>query len=669
VIPDDRRLAAFALTGDQIMPALSVVRREGIPMRIGFTLRDGREIPMTVKRVEPEGDAFSSLRDLRLATPAGSLTLDQLTDVRREPPQPTIRHHNGRREVSVSWRFGSKAPQTGPGRESLEREVRTALRDAHRPAGYTIEVPPPDQNTRWFKRILVPVLLLLFAVMAITFESLTLPLLVLVSLPLTMLGATWSLVFSRTPAGPMALIGVIALIGLTVNPAILLVDRMQQRARNGASPGAAALAAVRERARPVLMTTATTVAGLWPLAIVTGREDEIWPPFAIVVMGGLVTSTLLTLLAVPVGFVGLRKLDRLFGKLGPYLVLAWVGATTAVCWPIFSSGLVASMTWRIVSVVLIAAALLGIAVWVFRRPERPKPHQDEGKPPRLDVRYLKKVYGKPGPVGYAWRLPTMFARRVLARGGSPFHPVSARARIMPFLVVAVGVIWLSRVVGPFWSFVFTFVAAGLLVGAVSQFRRSRGKVDPLGRVLPGGPEGWIALALPWIAWCIWTFEVWIRPKWIAAQDPTYRAWFVILVAVGIAFVQFGRTTARRESARDTGARRGGLDREISETGRIRALWRAFSMRVFGLDLEREEVKALSHLHFEADGGMVGILGPNGAGKTTLLRQLAGILEPSRGTIHIGGVRLEKLKRQLARWIGYLPQEFGLPDDLTAREYL
>jgi ABC-type multidrug transport system ATPase subunit len=66
---------------------------------------------------------------------------------------------------------------------------------------------------------------------------------------------------------------------------------------------------------------------------------------------------------------------------------------------------------------------------------------------------------------------------------------------------------------------------------------------------------------------------------------------------------------------------------------------------------------------------VGILGPNGAGKTTLLRLLAGILEPSGGTINVGGVRLEKIRRHLARWVGYLPQDFGLPEDLTAREYL
>jgi ABC-type multidrug transport system ATPase subunit len=91
--------------------------------------------------------------------------------------------------------------------------------------------------------------------------------------------------------------------------------------------------------------------------------------------------------------------------------------------------------------------------------------------------------------------------------------------------------------------------------------------------------------------------------------------------------------------------------------------------VFGLDLPREEVRALSGVEFRADRGMVGILGPNGAGKTTLLRQLAGILDPSVGRITVGGVPLGKLRKRLARWVGYLPQEFGLPPNLTAREYL
>ena len=91
--------------------------------------------------------------------------------------------------------------------------------------------------------------------------------------------------------------------------------------------------------------------------------------------------------------------------------------------------------------------------------------------------------------------------------------------------------------------------------------------------------------------------------------------------------------------------------------------------MFGRDLPKDEVRAVSNVSFEVRGGMVGILGPNGAGKTTMLRNLAGILEPTVGAIYLGGVRLAKLRKYLARYIGYLPQDYGLPTDLTAREYL
>ena len=91
----------------------------------------------------------------------------------------------------MSYRLSNEVPKTGPTRQAVEEQIRTAIQSVHRPLGYTIEAPEADESINWFKRLLVPVLLLLYAVLAVTFESLTLPLLVLLSLPLTVLGATW----------------------------------------------------------------------------------------------------------------------------------------------------------------------------------------------------------------------------------------------------------------------------------------------------------------------------------------------------------------------------------------------------------------------------------------------------------------------------------------------
>jgi ABC-type multidrug transport system ATPase subunit len=102
---------------------------------------------------------------------------------------------------------------------------------------------------------------------------------------------------------------------------------------------------------------------------------------------------------------------------------------------------------------------------------------------------------------------------------------------------------------------------------------------------------------------------------------------------------------------------------------MRAVWRRLCVALFGVDLPRAQVAALASTSFVARQGMIGILGPNGAGKTTLIRLLAGVLDASNGTVHYGGWAKRLAADYVSRWVGYLPQEFGLPDHLTAQEYL
>jgi ABC-type multidrug transport system ATPase subunit len=187
--------------------------------------------------------------------------------------------------------------------------------------------------------------------------------------------------------------------------------------------------------------------------------------------------------------------------------------------------------------------------------------------------------------------------------------------------------------------------------------------DDFGRVTPGGAENVAALLAPWAALSYLALQFHVLDV-IAGETPDVRRWVPITLAVGLLLVQCGRRTAVRLSRGDIAARV-----ESGRMRRLRAMWRAASRVLFGLDLPREEVAALRGVHFRVDGGMIGILGPNGAGKTTLLRMMAGILEPTTGSVVLGGVAVHKIRRYLARWIGYLPQDFGLPNDLTARDYL
>jgi multidrug efflux pump subunit AcrB len=172
-----------------------------------------------------------------------------------------------------------------------------------------------ERSTRALLIALLLAVFLVYAVMAAQFESLWQPLLIMVSLPLAGVGAVVLLDALALPLSVVVLLGTILLVGIAVNNAIVLVDRINQRRAAAGNVREAILEAAGERLRPILMTTATTILGLLPLtgllAGIPGAENlplglgggeaaELRAPMAITVIGGLLTSTLLTLIVVPV---------------------------------------------------------------------------------------------------------------------------------------------------------------------------------------------------------------------------------------------------------------------------------------------------------------------------------------------------------------------------------
>ena len=668
VEPNRRAFEAFGLTLDEVLPMLQVAGREGTRVANGFITPSGREIPVVIEHAGArEPTAIRELRRLRIHTDAGVAPVGALASIRQMPPPPVISHHNGRREMSVYYRLGD-VPDTGPVREALDRELAAVMQSVPRQAGYTVEIKRDEQQTEYIRKAALPAILLLLLVLAMVFESLTLPLLVLLALPLTLLGATWLQMFTGTPFGLMTAAGIFMLIGVTVNPAILLVDRMQQRIRGGWSAGAAALASVRERTRPVLMTSATTIAALWPLALVTGRENEIWPPFAIVVIGGLITSTLLTLLVIPVVFILLQRMDRLFGRVGPWLVVGWCVASLAVMLSLTLTEIITSLLWQSMTSLLVGSGLLAIIVLLFRRPELVEPDVSDG-PPLLDVRNLKKVYGLPGPLRRTLRVPTEFAHKVVAQGGvvmgvGDFAWADVVRRFAPGVILAAAPFAIAtQIQAGGWKLILWLLGAAFAARLLADIRRARGRANAAGVVEPGGIEGVLRVLTPWLVLAAFSFSMVLQPR-LAGEPQLAATIWPVLAALLLGFGQLARLSAVRQQR--------GLLPERAGAGPLRyprTLLRRWARRLGGLDLPLQPVEALTGVNFVVKKGMVGILGPNGAGKTTLLRQLAGILDPTRGAIALGGAPLGKVRRVLARWVGYLPQDAGLPGGLTPREYL
>jgi len=143
------------------------------------------------------------------------------------------------------------------------------------------------------------IVILVFIVMAAQFESLTYPFIIMFSLPFAFSGVLMALFFTNSTLSVMSLLGGIMLIGIVVKNGIVLIDYITLCRERGLAVLNSVVTAGKSRLRPVLMTTATTVLGMIPMAIGGGQGSEMWSPMAIAVIGGLTVSTVLTLILIP----------------------------------------------------------------------------------------------------------------------------------------------------------------------------------------------------------------------------------------------------------------------------------------------------------------------------------------------------------------------------------
>jgi multidrug efflux pump subunit AcrB len=225
----------------------------------------------------------------------------------------TINRENQNRIFRVSGDVLDEVATVGTVNDSIQ--ARLASYDL--PEGYGVviggEAEAIAENNRQLAIVVALAVFLVFVVMAVQYESLVNPLVILVAIPLSLVGVALLLRLTATPLSAPVLLGVILLAGIVVNNAILLVEYVEQGRRiRGLSMADAVVEAGAVRLRPILMTTLTTAFGMAPLALGLGQGSELMQPLAIAVVGGLSFSMLLTLFVVPSAYLVLHGIiDRL----------------------------------------------------------------------------------------------------------------------------------------------------------------------------------------------------------------------------------------------------------------------------------------------------------------------------------------------------------------------
>ncbi|MDR7334410.1 efflux RND transporter permease subunit [Roseateles asaccharophilus] len=223
--------------------------------------------------------------------------LDQIATITMGKGPGQIQHGDGKRTITVS------ANAQGRSAGEITAEAVKLAKAINFPPGYGIELAGSARDQEVVFTAMVTALLsgiaLMYFVLVIQFNSFTAPLGVMLSLPLSLIGVVVALILTRGTLNLMSLIGVIMLMGLVAKNAILLLDATRQEEKAGIPREEALMHAGRKRFRPILMTTLALIAGMLPVAIGIGEGGEFYRPMAVAIIGGTITSTILTLLVVP----------------------------------------------------------------------------------------------------------------------------------------------------------------------------------------------------------------------------------------------------------------------------------------------------------------------------------------------------------------------------------
>jgi multidrug efflux pump subunit AcrB len=283
-----------------------------------FSLSD-RQIPIRVSLVENARRDLTTLENLPVPTAAGgSVPLKTVADLRFGQGPSAVRRYNQTRRVFLE---ADLAPGIELGTATKKLYALPTMK--HLPQGvHLVETGNAEFQTELYQNFLLAVLagvLMVFAVLVLLFVRVLQPITILSALPLSLGGALLALFLTGLPFSLPVVIGILMLMGIVAKNSILLVDFAIEEMRAGKSRLEAIREAGHKRARPIVMTTVAMVAGMLPVALGWGGDSEFRGPMAVAVIGGLITSTSLTLVIVPAVFTVFDDIERwiapLAGKL------------------------------------------------------------------------------------------------------------------------------------------------------------------------------------------------------------------------------------------------------------------------------------------------------------------------------------------------------------------
>lgn len=609
------------------------------------TVREETETKKTVRTT-------SDLRSVWIPDAAGSLhRLEELASFSYSRGNAEIKRVNQEKHLQLTYRFARESHASKEVLNSYRSEIDQLITNYKLPAGVVAEAVHEQDLFADFKFLILAAVLLIFMILASVFESVLTPFVLLFTVPLAATGSLLALLLTgNSLLNANTLTGFLILLGVVVNNGILLIDYSHLQRKQGNRRTRALITAGLSRIRPILITSITTIIALFPLA--TGKSEyagAIGAPFAITVIGGLGFSALLTLVLIPTVYVGLENLLSWYRTLPHTLHGLHTALFLTGCYLIYFY--IDGILWQSVYLTLLFALIPGVTYFARSSLRRARIRLIvPGEEIHISLRNVVKIYGRPSRFIRQWNSGTQLRKRFGADTGMQSLKDFA-ATAWQFALAGFGIYFTYFFISnKVWIFVLSlgiYAATLHLWSLVKEYLFSRfpgnRKISILDRIFFWG--------IPLLTW----FALWKK-----LDHPAISAVIAFLWTAAMLIYLTSRYLYTREI---------NIERIKGKfAGLRRSYFRMVSSIPF-IGKRQRPFKALRGISLEIKTGMFGLLGPNGAGKSTLMRIICGIFSQSYGSIRINGLDTRIYREELQSLIGYLPQEFGMYETLSAWEFL
>jgi multidrug efflux pump subunit AcrB len=276
---------------------------------VAFMRDRGEKVELRVRGLNPGRQDIGSVLDEPLALPdGGTTTFGALAKTRVRQGRGVINHHNYRRAITVEADLDTELNNTVQANNSVREEWdRIRVQFPNTDIDQSGELDDIQESLDAMLGLFLLGLGLIYLIIATQFRSYFQPMLILATVPMAFTGVIFGLLLTGNPLSLYTLYGIIALTGIAVNSAIVLIDAANTRIAAGMRPLHATIYAARRRVIPILMTTTTTIAGLFSLAVGLGGKSLVWGPVASSIVAGLGVASLLTLFMIPTLFRAFQR--------------------------------------------------------------------------------------------------------------------------------------------------------------------------------------------------------------------------------------------------------------------------------------------------------------------------------------------------------------------------